>query len=127
MLTPHKLGDFNTKTAEDAGEFAGDEASTHHNHPLRETFQQKHVVADPAQLDSLNIRSLRATADTDKHPLSLQAVLRVTTGISRDKDVMVVLEPAPALNQSDTGLRQKFNVHGIEAIHLSTHIGQQLC
>ena len=39
---------------------------------------------------------------------------------------MVILEPSPAIDQSDPGLGQEFDVHGIEAIHLSTHIGKQL-
>ena len=127
MLAAHKLCHFDTKATENAGEFTGDEASTHHDHSLREPFQQKHVVADPAQLDTWNIRPLRAAADTDEHPFSLQALLWCTTWISGNNNVMVVLKPCPAFDQSDLGLRQKINVHGIEAIHLSTHIGQQLC
>ena len=69
MITAHQLGHVNTKSTEDAGEFAGDEAGSHNHHTLREALQQKHVITDPTKLGTLDIWPLRPAADTDEHSL----------------------------------------------------------
>ena len=52
---------------------------------------------------------------------------RFAAWLSGNGNVMVILKPSPPVDQGDAGLGEEFNVHGIEAINLGTHVGQQLC
>ena len=49
-LAPHDLDHLHTEAVEDAGEFAGDESSSHHHHPMRQFPEFEQVVADPAEI-----------------------------------------------------------------------------
>ena len=53
-------------------------------------------------------------------------VLRCSAWLCGDENVMVILETSPAPDQGDAGLGEELNVHGIETVHLSSHVVQQL-
>ena len=63
---PNDLKHGHTKPPQDAGELAGDEASSNHNHLMGQVRQLKHVIAHPAEFSSRQLRSNRPATNSDE-------------------------------------------------------------
>ena len=128
QLVANQLGDLDAEAVENAGEFAGDEASAHNHDAAGKTGQLEQVIAHPGQIGSGDRGPPGPTTDGHQDPIRpkhpwLGVLLLPAAGC--DSDAMVIEKAAPAAHQLDAGLGEETDVKIVESIHLLAHPAEQ--